>query len=201
VGKFSRILIVIVLVFGVLFLARNNVAWASSTGELKQSGLAEGQPLVSAAKPEPCAGGTVCPPPDKIKICSNGKYSVGGVSTLEITALKSGYCLEAFLRNHAFALGRIPSDAGKVLAHITFLQVYYNSKFVYDIPTADGTVEICYAVPPGTQHAKIYFFDFYGSRFGEQTGQPAWEPLQTTVTDGVACAKAQTSGAYALIGK
>ena len=199
-GKFSRILIVIVLVLGVLFLARNNVAWAGSADELKQSGLAEGQPLVSAAKPEPCKG-TVCPPPDTIKICSDGKHSVGGVSTLEITELKSGYCLEAFLRNHAFALGRIPGDTGKVLAHITFLQVYYNSRFVYDVPTADGTVQICYAVSPEIQQAQIYFFDFYGSRFGERTGQPAWEALVTTVTDGVACAKAQTSGAYALIGK
>ena len=28
-----------------------------------------------------------------------------------------------------------------------------------------------------------------------------WEPLPTTVVDGIACAPAQTSGAYALIGK
>lgn len=199
-GKFSRILIVIVLVFGVLFLARNNVAWAGSTGELKQSGLAEGQPLVSAAKPEPCKG-TVCPPPDKIKICDDGKYSIGGVSTLEVTELAPEYCLEAFLHNKAIAIGRIPDGAGQVLANATFVQVYHHSKFVYNIPNADGTVKICYAVPPGTQQANIYFFDFYGPRFGERTGQPAWELLDTTVSGGIACAPAQTSGVYALIGQ
>jgi hypothetical protein len=51
------------------------------------------------------------------------------------------------------------------------------------------------------QQAQIYFFNFYGPRFGMRTGQPSWEPLATTVTDSVACAAAQTSGAYALIGK
>jgi len=146
------------------------------------------------------APGSVKPPPAAITICENGDFSVGGVSIVKVKELKSGYCLVAFLRNHAFALGRIPDGAGKVLANITFLQVFYQSRFVYEVPVADGAIEICYAVPPDTQ-AQIYFFDFYGPRFGTRTGQPAWEPLETTVTAGVACAKAQTSGAYALIGK
>jgi len=150
--------------------------------------------------PNTGAPGSVKPPPAAITVCENGDFSVGGVSVLKVKALKPGYCLAAFLRNHAFALGRIPDGAGRVLANITFLQVFYQSKFVYEVPVADGAIEICYAVPPGTQ-AQIYFFDFYGPRFGTRTGQPAWQPLETTVTAGVACAKAQTSGAYALIGK
>jgi hypothetical protein len=61
-------------------------------------------------------------------------------------------------------------------------------------------VQICYAAPPD-KTVQIYFYDFYGPRFGERTGQPSWEPLETTVENGMACTAVQTSGAYALIGK
>ena len=198
-GNYFRLLIATVLLAGIVILAWNNVAWASPAAEEQQSIAAQDESLADPAKPGPCKG-TVCPPPPTITICTDGNYSVGGVATLNIKQLSSEYCLEAFLHNKAIALGRIPDVAGQVLADSTFLRVYKSSRFVYDLPTTSGTVEICYAVPPGTT-AQIYFFDFYGPRFGMRTGQPAWEPLETTVTDGVACAKAQTSGAYALIGK
>ena len=148
-------------------------------------------------KPEP---GTVKPPPRVIKTCKDGNYSVGGVSGLIVSGLKPGYCLQAFLWNHRFAFGRIPDDAGKFLANITFLQIYHRGRIIQELPTADGNVEICYAVPPGKQ-ATIYFYDFNRSHFGKHTGQPSWEPLPTTVENGVACAPAQSTGAYALIGK
>ncbi len=144
--------------------------------------------------------GTVRPPPPDVTICQDGIASVGGVSTLEVNDLAPGYCLAAFLRNRGFALGRIPDGAGRVLANITFLRVFLNSAFVYEVPEGDGQVQVCYAVPAGRE-AQIYFFDFYGPQFGERTGQPEWEPLDTTVENGVACAAAQTSGAYALIGQ
>jgi hypothetical protein len=196
-GKYVRILIAIVLVLSIVILARNNVAWAGPAAEAKQSVLAQDQSSVSLGKPDP---GTVKPPPAELTVCEDGVYSVGGVSTLEVIDLAPGYCLAAFLRNHAFALGRIPDGAGEVLAHITFLRVFFHGRLVYELPVEDGNVQICYAVPPDKQ-AQIYFFDFYGPRFGERTGQPSWEPLETTVEDGIACAAAQTSGAYALIGK
>lgn len=146
------------------------------------------------------APGTVKPPPAELTVCENGDFSVGGASLLRVDQLAPGYCLTANLWDHSFALGRIPDGAGKVLSDVTFLRVFYQGRFVYEVPSQDGSIEICYAVPPDTQ-AKIYFFDFFGPRFGKRTGQPSWEPLQTTVTDGVACAPAQTSGAYALIGQ
>lgn len=151
----------------------------------------------SPARPEP---GTVKPPPGDITICEAGIHSVGGVSTLEVNNLAPGYCLVAFLRDHAFALGRIPDGAGTVLADITFLRVFYQGSLVHELPEEDGQVKICFAVPAG-KTAQIYFFDFYGPRFGGRSGQPSWEPLATTVEGGVACAAAQTTGAYALIGK
>jgi hypothetical protein len=196
--KFIRMLLILTLTLGILALARNRVVWAGSTNESSQPALALDKGISAPlAKPDP---GSVKPPPPAITVCKEGTNSIGGLAILKVLRLKLDYCLEAFLWNHAFAIGRIPDGAGKVLADITFLKVYYKSAFIYDVPVADGDVKICYAVPPGTQ-AQIYFFDFYGAHFKQRTGQPAWEPLETTVKDGIACAKAQTSGAYALIGK
>ncbi len=148
-------------------------------------------------KPEP---GTVKPPPRVVRTCKNGDYSVGGVSGLKVTDLKPGYCLQAFLWNHRFAFGRIPDDAGKFLADITFLQIFHHGRLIQELPTEDGKIMICYAVPPGKQ-VTIYFYDFNRSHFGKHTSQPSWEPLPTTVENGIACAPAQSTGAYALIGK
>lgn len=144
--------------------------------------------------------GTVKPPPAEVTACENGPYSVGGVSRLTINNLAPGYCLAAFLRSHAFALGRIPDGAGKVLAPITFVRVFYHGRFMYELPAEDGEVQICYWAP-ADKEVQIYFFDFYGPRSGERSGQPSWEPLETTVENGMACAAAPKSGAYALIGK
>jgi hypothetical protein len=196
-GKYFRILIVFVLVVGIALLAGNHVAWADPAGLEDQAVQPLDENSPAPAKPDP---GSVKPPPAELTLCEDGFKSVGGVSTLEVTNLAPGYCLVAFLRNHAFAIGRIPDGAGKVLAHITFLRVFYHGKLVYELPVEDGQVEICYAVPPGKE-AQIYFLDFYGPRFGERTGQPSWEPLETTVDGGMACAAAQTSGSYALIGE
>ena len=199
-GKYFRLLIATVLLAAVALLARNNIAWAGPVTVEQQSITAQEQSSINSAKPGPCKG-TVCPPPSTITICTDGTSSVGGVATLKVSQLSSEYCLEAFLHHKAIALGRIPDGAGQVLANAMFLRVYRLSRFVYDLPSADGTVEVCYAVPPGIQQAQIYFYDFYGPRFGKRTGQPTWEPLQSTVTGGVACATARTSGVYALIGQ
>ena len=145
--------------------------------------------------------GTVRPPPPELTLCQDGIGSLGGASTLEVNNLDPGYCLAAFLRNSNFGLGRVPAGAGRVLADITFLRVFRFGELVYDLPEGDGDVLICYGVPAEVTQSRIYFYDFYGSRLGQGGGQPVWEPLETTVTpDGVACAAAQTSGAYALIG-
>jgi hypothetical protein len=195
-NKMIRILIAILAILAITALARNNVAWAGPATEGKPAvGSQELAPL-DVTKRDP---GSVKPPPAELTACEDGVHSVGGVSTLEVTNLAPGYCIAAFLRNHAFAVGHIPDGAGDVLAHITFLRIFYHGKLVYELPTEDGQVQICYAVPPG-KTAQIYFFDFYGPRFGQPVGQPSWQPLETTVENGVACTTAQRSGAYALIG-
>jgi hypothetical protein len=144
--------------------------------------------------------GTVKPPPGEITFCEDGVHSVGGVSILEVTNLAPGYCIVAFLRDRAFAVGRIPNGAGEILAEITFVRIFYYGELVYQLPEKDGQGEICYSVVSG-KTSQIYFFNFYGPRFGERSGQPAWEPLETTLRDGMLCAQMQTTGAYALIGQ
>lgn len=148
------------------------------------------------------APGTVRPPPTDIDICDPGTYSLGGISTMRVNRLADGYCLRAYLWNNAFAIGRIPGGAGRILAEVTFLEFFFQDRFVYkyDVPGERDSVQVCYVAPIGMQ-AKIYFWDFYGAKFGERRGKPTWTPLETTVTKGVACAVTQTSGAYVLIGK
>jgi hypothetical protein len=197
--NYIRVSIVITLLLVTVLFARNNVAWAGAargaTGVPQEEAL--NQSSVSPDKPEP---GTVKPPPPEIVICEEGVHSVGGVATLEVTNLAPGYCLVAFLRDHAFAVGRIPPGAGEVLAPITSLRIFYYGKLVHELPEEDGQSKLCYAVPPG-KTVQIYFLNFYGPRLGEQTGQPSWEPLDTIMDGGLACAAAQTTGAYALIGQ
>jgi hypothetical protein len=154
----------------------------------------------TVVQPEP---GTVKPPPSNIQVCSPGVYSLGGISTLTVSQLAEGYCVHAYLWKHGFAIGRIPGGAGRILSEVTFIEYFYQSNFVYqyDVAGQAQSIQVCYAVPAGTQ-AQIYFFDHFGPKFGHpHQGPPAWVPLETTIQNGIACAVAQTSGAYALIGK
>ena len=148
-------------------------------------------------KPKP---GSVKPPPRFIRTCKDGNYSIGGVTGLTVSDLKPGYCLQSFLWNHHFAFGHIPNDAGKILVDITFLQIFHHGRLIQELPATDGSITICYAVPPGKE-AQIYFYDFNHHYFDKRAGRPSWDPLPTTVENGVACAPAQSTGAYALIGK
>jgi hypothetical protein len=151
------------------------------------------------ATPQP-RGGTVKPPPPQIYVCAPGNYSLSAVSTVKINALAPGYCVRAYLWKHGFAIGQIPGGAGRILADVTFVEFFYQDTFVYQYTGEPNSVQVCYSLVSGS--GQIYFFDHYGPRFGNpHSGQPGWVPLETTVSNGIACAAAQTSGAYALIGK
>ena len=167
---------------------------AGENSQMWDAGLYTSTALLAAANP-----GTVKPPPGDITICESGVHSVGGVSTLKVTNLKPGYCIVATLKKNGLAVGRLPDGAGSFLADVTFVRVFYHGKLVSELPTADGQSQICYAAPPG-RTVQIYFLDFYGPRF-DRPEQRNWVPLETTISGGLACAPAQSSGAYALIGK
>lgn len=200
-NKFLRMTFAIVVVLGILLMARGQSVWAGGDNALGAAvPPAQGEPALLAGPPGP---GSVKPPPRHFKACKEGLYSVGGVVTIEIRNLKPGYCIEAVLWNPRFQFRRIPDDAGKVLAHMLFLRVYHRGRLTYELPTEDGSVEACYAVPPEKQ-AQFYFYDFYGVRFKKLTHPPkTWEPLETRVDadNKTACAFTQVSGVYALVGK
>jgi hypothetical protein len=167
---------------------------AGENSQKWDAGLYASAALLAASNP-----GTVKPPPGDVTICESGVHSVGGVSTLKVTNLKPGYCIIATVKKNALAVGRLPDGAGTFLADVTFVRVFYHGKLVAELPTADGQSQICYAAPPG-KTVQIYFLDFYGPRFG-RPGQRNWVPLDTTVSGVLACASAQSTGAYALVGK
>jgi hypothetical protein len=199
-NKYLRIVIAIAMILGIVLLANEGVAWADSEA-VGGSGvvLNRDEPSAPLGKPGP---GSVKPPPHRFYACKNGLYSVGGVVTLDITDLKPGYCVEAYLWNPIFQIRRIPSDAGKALASTLFLKIYFEGKLVYEIPAGDGSIEACYAVPPKIKQAQFYFYDFYGKRFDKRTEPPtSWEKVNTTFENNTACAFTQKSGVYALIGK
>jgi hypothetical protein len=191
-SKLVRLVIALSLVLGMLFLA-GGAAWAGPVGDSGQA--LEVVDVVSGPALRDDYRGTVHPPKPRIWVCDEGVFSLGGVATLSVDNLAPYYCIRAHLWNFRWPPAHVPPGTGKFLANITFIQVYYKGRFVKHLPLEDGQAELCYAVPPG-KGAKIYFLDAYKGK-----GKPGWKALATSMKDGLACAPAQDSGAYALIGK
>ncbi len=188
--KYLRIAFVAVLLLSIVLLAQDQIAWAENG--TSQAPMIQQEIPLSHGKPPP---GTVKPPPRVIKVCEDGDYSVGGVSTISIKHLARNYCVGAFLRKLSFALDHIPGGDGHLLADATAVRIYFRKFPLLALLSRNGTVNICYAVPPGKQ-AKIYRLEPT-----RRLLKFAWKPLGTTVKQGIACASAQISGTYALIGK
>ena len=206
-----RILIVFALVLVGVLLARNNSVWAGAADDNASiaaqpqvdTSLQQGN-LVKKRKHkkdhDDHGKGTVKPPHGHIKTCHDGDYSVGGVVILRVINLEDDICLDLELEKNGFAIGRLPKDAGKLLTSRVVKRIYLHNHLQYQFPKPDDRVQTCFAAPPNKE-VKIYFFDYYGPRFKERREQPSWEPLDTTVEDGLACAYTDTSGVYALVGK
>jgi hypothetical protein len=192
VNKYLRVFIMVAVLLVTVGLAQNRVVWAQPSTQPDQSVQFQGvssapQPDVNSDKD----GGTVKPPPSKIKIGKNGNYSIGGVSTLTVKDLAPDYRILASLKKAKQAPKYVPSDVGQILADVTVIQFIYRNHHVSQLPVNKGTVELCYAIPPG-KNASLYFLN-------EENG--TWQPLETTVAAGTACSRVQASGSYALIGK
>lgn len=197
-----RLLIVIALVAGGVLLARNNTAWASASDE-DASLVAPGQ-VDAVVQPKKKKHhnhhGTVKPPHGgRRKECQDGQYAVGGIATFNVENLRENHCIEWEIQEHGFALGHLPKGAGKFLTDFIFQRIYYKGHLQYKLPPSDGSIETCFAVPPGKE-VSIYFFDFFGPRFEKRRGRTFWEPIETTIEDGLACANTDTSGVYVLGG-
>lgn len=181
-GKYIRVLILVVVLAGTIGLAQSQAVWAQPADEDLQSVQSESiSPALLLGGDE--KGGTVKPPPGTTKTCKTGNYSLGGVSIVRVHRLAPDYCLTATLRKR--------DDTNSILAKITDIQFFYQNQPIGTLPDSEGDVEICYALPPDTQ-AQIYFRGY---------GSEEWLPLITTYTKRTACAPAQVSGSYALIGQ
>lgn len=190
---YFRIFMILAVLLGLVGLARNEVAWAQPGTKSDPSVQAQdGFPTtVVQDDDDEEEKGTVHPPKKKVKTCKTGTFSVGGVAVLKVKRLAHNYCVTASLRKGSKDSGSIPAGAGSILAAITDVQFFYRNHRIGTLPASKGAVEICYAVPPGKQ-AQIYFREY---------GKKEWKPLVTSFKKGMACAPAQISGSYALIGK
>lgn len=204
-GKYTRVFIAILMVLGIVILARNKIAWAANPeAKISSSVQAQLQPSAPLRGDDDCDKdnnkdkdkckdkdkdkckdkddddcGTVQPPPDNIEVCERGDYSVGGVATLDIRNLRGKDCLTAHTRNPDPAVDQLPAGAGTILADV----------IVLTLPPKEGNVKICFAVPPGEQ-VKIY-----------SSAGGSWTGLKTKVKDGIACAEVNKSGDYTLVGQ
>jgi hypothetical protein len=209
--KYFRLFIAILMILGLLALAKGGVAWAAkSSGKSDQPAPQSiGQPDQSDKDPcnknpdsqdckdkekdkdkdkcnpkkEDC--GSVKPPPKEIVITVNGEYSVGGFCTLTVEYLVDDHRLNAGV---VTPLPRpLPDGVHKV--ELGCLLSYYKSEAPIDemLPEA-GKTTICFANSP-QKDMQIYFYD-------ANSANPEWTPLETTVTDGIACAVANKSGVY-----
>lgn len=204
--KYFRLFIAILMILGLVVLAKSNIAWAAkSSGQSDQSAPQSiGQSDQSDKddcdknpnrekckdkkkkcnpKKENC--GSVKPPPKNLIIPVTGEYSIGGFCTLRVEFYGEDHRLNGSIIT---PLPRpLPEDVHKV--ELGCLLTYYKSDERIDemLPEA-GKTTICFASSP-QKDMQIYFYDYYSI-------DPQWSPLETTVTDGIACAGANKSGVY-----
>jgi hypothetical protein len=194
-NRVVRLLIVLVLSGGIFMAAQGGTVWAGSTVASPSAVLA------GAMDPAPAFGnaaaGTVQPPSNSIFITENGRYSVGGICTLQVTGLADGYGLKAYTINRS-RLAPLPSETMRILSGTCFLQFYELDPrtAVSQLPAGAGNVTVCFAHIPPKKLGQIYSYNLVNG---------VWSPLATFVervtpsNRGIACASALQSQAYALL--
>jgi hypothetical protein len=189
-GKIFRVIILIAVLLGTIGLAQKQIAWAQPATEDGQAAPLEAVSFTALTDDDDDDDGSVKTPPRKAKTCKKGNYALGGVAVLKVKRLAHDYCVTASLRKRSKDTGIIPAGAGTILADVTDVQFFYRHHRIGVLPDSKGKVEICYAIPPGKQ-GQIYFREY---------GKKEWKPMLTTFDKSMACAPAQVSGSYALIG-
>jgi hypothetical protein len=212
--RILRIIILIVVLFGILGLARNQIAWAAHSPE--NAGGTAVQTIGGSVSPEKgdncdepwnknkdrCKDkdkdkdkdkckkhredcGSVKPPPHEVVIPVTGEYSVGGFCTISLTLNDPNINLNASIKS---PLPReLPDKVQKVRQGC--LLTYYSSNHRLDeLPSASGNATICFAASPNKQMT-VYFYNLYAAN-------PGWVALETKVEAGKACAQGNASGVY-----
>ena len=199
-GKYIRAFIAVVMLLGIVLLARNNVAWAATPASPDdQPSEIQAELSASLDRDNDCNKdrnkdkdkckckkggdcGSVKPPPESLKICEPGLYSVGGVATLDVKKLqdreKKPDCFYAYVEDSDGVRG-LPRKDGTVLS----------DQIVLTSVGQGSIIRICFAAPPGKK-VTIYF-----------SAGGSWKSLGTQVKDGMACAQVPASGSFILVGK
>lgn len=192
-NKYIRLMIMIALVLGIVFVARNQVAWANRSPGPSLSAREEGQSAV-ADKKDDCKDknknkdkckGTVKPPPKDILIPVTGDYSVGGFCTLSITFNDPAFTMNASIKT---PLPRELPDKVHKVSQGCLLTYYSSDQRIPELTSSAGSATICFAAMPKKQMV-VYFYDIYSDN-------PTWVLLETTIQNGTACAAASKSGVY-----
>lgn len=198
----KRSLLAVILILGVVFLTRNNVAWADAVdADSPVAILAEGQPsLPQAGIPK---GSIVPPPTTSGRICSPndvpGVYPIGGVAVLYVDELDPGYCVQAniIIVQQQKKTGKLPEGGQAFLSKIALFRVYKQG-LVDKVPLDDANMSLCFALPPDKE-GEIYFYDYYGADFFGRKENPGWVVNGTVDNEGIVCTSAMATGAYVLI--
>jgi hypothetical protein len=150
-------------------------------------------------------GGTVLPPPSRIFFAASGEYAVGGVCIIRADYRVRGLSNEVFVAFEEEQTERVPFpgyEDGYLFYFPGCHVVHYrnaelrsqmnvkieNGEVVLDedgqpVPEQEGEWEICFAERPGREMLIYYYQD----DLDDVT--PPWKPLETTVENGLACAK------------
>jgi hypothetical protein len=206
-----RISLMIVALFGIIVLARNQVAWAAnSSGTTNQIAPQLVEKNNSQGWGDDCEKpwnknrdrcrdkdkdkdkckhnrhcGSVKPPPRQLIIPVTGEYSVGGFCTLIVTLNDSKINLDAILETPL--PDKLPDRVQK-MPQGCLLTYYSSHKRISKLSVGSGNTTICFAATPRKQ-VTVYFYDIYSPH-------PKWIPLETTVQDGSACSSGNASGVY-----
>lgn len=143
--------------------------------------------------------GTVPKPPRKVNITKPGTYSVGAICSAIIDYYIPGLDDNLHIQFPTQNTEVVPfnADNGDLLYLPGCHFLHFREGRVKDLMTPEeGDWKICFAARPGKEMT-IYFY-----RDNNTEVIPAWEPLETTIENGLACAPvADYSGVYAPAGR
>ena len=175
-----RLIVLIIVLFGIVGLAKNQVAWAANSSEqLNQSASPQIAESISQGKDDYCDKprnkrkheckdrdrdkhdcrrhpgkcGSVKPPSTQVLIPVTGEYSVGGFCTLSVGLIDPHVLLQASLQDP------LPRDLPKEVHNVQqgCLVTYYRSgKLLQTLTPELGGTTICFAAVPD-QETEVYF--------------------------------------------
>jgi len=144
--------------------------------------------------------GTVRPPSSSVVIPQTGMYAVGGVCTIIVEYYVTGLSNVVHVEENTEVSSNVPFPDNEGLLYLPGCHVFHYKRgsLVDDVTTDEGRWKICFAAIPNRQ-TTIYF---YYAKDELNPVSSVWEPLETTIEDGLACAPLTNfTGVYTPTGK